>query len=222
MESPPPPTQQQADEAQQARYAAERAILPLFAGEGQGAGGGEDDESILHALKIAAILAILSDAITNASFRDSMGVDHDLISETLEQAARREYRILVDADLTDEQRAVLWATWAYSTVASEVAAAIERGEAPDEYSGLNLKKVWISRSDRRVRPLHAKLHGKTVAIDTDFWRWPGTGQRLRYPGDRDAPAEATIGCRCVCLLSWASQDAVSDTIRRIVEHTEGG
>lgn len=224
METPPPPSHQQADEAQQARYAAELAILPLFEGEGQGAGSGEDEESALHALRVAAILAALSNAISHASFRDQAGVDHKQVSRSVEKAALREYRSLADADLSDRQKAVLWGTWAYSEVANEISAAVNRGEFPSEYAdqGLKLKKVWISRSDRRVRPLHLKLHGKTVSVDGDFWRWPGTGQRLRWPGDRAAPPEATIGCRCVCLLTWSSQDEVSDTIRRIVEHTEGG
>lgn len=233
MQAPPPPspTQQQADRAQRARYAAETAILALFGSVEVGGGGGEDEQSILHGLKIAAILAALTSAIVLTSFRRSgdstasvlVGKpDPEQISEALLSEAQSEFSSLLTSDLTDEQRAVLWATWAHSRVSDEIASAVNRGEFPNEFTdrGMRLKKIWISRSDAKVRPLHVKLHGKSVPVDADFWRWPETGQRLRWPGDRQAPPDATIGCRCVCLLSWANQDAVSETIRRITEQTE--
>lgn len=228
---PPPPSQQQAAEAQRARHAAELAILGLFGVTEFGGGSSEDDISVLHTIKIAAILTALSMAIVLASFHRSGGKnqllsepDHKEISESLLSDAQREFNLLEDSDLTDKQKAVLWATWAYSQTADQIARAIDNGEIPHEFSSddVELKKVWISRSDARVRPLHADLHGKTVPADGDFMRWPATGQRLRWPGDRHAPADATIGCRCVSLLTWANQGQVSDTIRRITQHTAPG
>jgi hypothetical protein len=232
MQSPPPPSQVQADEAQRSRHAAEVAILALFASveTGGGSGDGDDESSVVQGIKIAAILSLLSSAIVAASFRHprdrTAGLllvrpDHDQIAERSLPEAQRVFDDLIGSELSDEQKAVLWATWAYSKTAREIADAINSGEIPHLFTekGLVLKKVWISRSDGRVRPLHAKLHGKTVPSSDDFWRWPHTGQRLRWPGDREAPPEATIGCRCVCLLSWASQDEVSTTIKRIIEHT---
>lgn len=231
METPPPPSQQQANEAQQARYAAEVAILSLFQSAEKGAGSGENETSLLRTLRFAAILAVLSSAIVYASFRHPSdrskslllgALDHDKISDSVLPDAQSHFNSLLSSDLSDEQKAVLWATWAYSRTADEIASALNSGEILHEFSDTNrrLKKVWISRLDARVRPLHVKLHGKTVGIDSDFMRWPLTGQRLRWPGDREAPPEATIGCRCVCLLSWAKQEDVSDTIRRIVDHTD--
>lgn len=232
MQSPPPPSQKQAAEAQQARYAAETAVLALFlsAEPGEGSGDGDGNLSSLHAIKIAAVLSTLSAAIVLTSFRHPRDKtrslllekpDHEQISEEVLPDAQRVFNDLLRSELTDEQKAVLWATWAYSRTADEIAKAITSGKIPHEFEDQRsqLRKVWISRTDGRVRKLHAKLHGKTVASDGDFWRWPLTGERLRWPGDREAPADATIGCRCVCLLSWANQDEVSTTIRKISEHT---
>lgn len=230
MQTPPSPSQKQAAEAQQARFAAERAILNLFRSVEVGEGSGENDESSLHAFKIIDILSHLSAAIVYTSFRSPNDRSkslllakpaHDDIAEGLLEDAQRAFNRLLSADLTAEQRAVLWATWAYSQTAEEISEAINSGRIPHAFTeqGLGVNKVWISRSDARVRKLHATLHGKTIPTGDDFHRWPHTGQRLRWPGDEDAPADATIGCRCVCLLSWASQSSVSETIRKITERT---
>lgn len=233
MPSPQPPTQQQASEAQQARYAAEVAILALLTSveSGGGEGDGEDDVSALHGVKIAAILTALSTAIVFSSFRHphdrsrsmlSGKPDHEEIGGRVLPEARRVFKDLTQSELTDEQCAVLWATWAYSEVAGGIADAVNSGEIPHQFAeqGLVLRKIWVSRSDGRVRPLHAKLHGMTIPSSDDFWRWPHSGERLRWPGDQEAPADATIGCRCVVLLTWANQDGVSSTIRKIIEYTE--
>lgn len=229
MPTPPPPSQQQANAAQSARYAAENAALALFNSTEVGQGSGEDEHSVLQSIKVAAILATLSSAIIIASFSSPdrtksallIQPDHEQFADAVLPDAQKSFDALLDADLDNKQKAVIWSTWAYSRVADEIARAINRGDIPHEYADGNqtLKKVWISRSDARVRPLHLKLHGRAVGVDTDFWRWPATGQRLRWPGDKEAPPEATYGCRCVCLLSWASQDEVSEMIHQIVEHT---
>jgi hypothetical protein len=206
------------------------AILPLFKAVEVGSGSGEDDHSVMHAITIATILTGLSAAIVFASFRSPRDKaksllaekpDHEMISEQVAPEAERVFAKLSTSELADEQKAVLWATWAYSKTADEIAKAVNSGKIPNQYAedGKTLKKVWISRSDKRVRSLHAKLHGKTVPTDDDFWRWPATGQHLRWPGDPNAPLDAVIGCRCVCLLSWASQNAVSETIKKIVNYT---
>lgn len=82
-------------------------------------------------------------------------------------------------------------------------------------AGLTLKKTWVSQGDSRVRPLHRRLHGRTTPIDGDFWRWPATGQRMRFPGDPLAPLDATIGCRCLCWLSWSKPGELSKAVRTL-------
>lgn len=218
MPDTPPPTQQQADEAQQARYAAEVAVLALFVSVGGGGGEGEEEESSLHGFKIAAIVALLSAGIISASFRipqQESAAENEVIAERVVEDAQNVFQELSGSELTDEQAAVLWATWAYSRTADEIAEAFS-----GEVAGKTLKKVWISRSDAKVRALHAKLHGRTIPTSEDFWRWPDTGQRLRWPGDLEAPTDATIGCRCVCLLTWADENDVSTTIRKIIAETD--
>jgi len=228
----PPPSQEQAAEAQQARYAAENSFFDLFASieTGSGGGEGEDNFSVLHSIKIALILSVLAAAIVYASFRSprdktkiliSDAPDSDEISEQVLPDVEKLFKELSSSELTDKQRSVILATWAYSRTANEIADAIAAVESQNQFTkkSSDLKKIWISRSDNRVRPLHAKLHGKTVPVSDDFWRWPHTGERLRWPGDREAPGDTTIGCRCVCLLSWASQSDVSSTIRKIIEYT---
>lgn len=229
MATAPPPSQAQAEEAQRARYAAELAVLELFqsAGGGEGEGDSGGDTSSLHASAIRAILTAIALAVISSSFRikpqDRSTApeplrSQDSVAETTLPAAQSLFQELLSSELTSEQQAVLWATWAYSQVADNIATAINE-VGPEEFGGKTLRKVWISRSDARVRELHRKLHGKTIPSSSDFWRWPTTGQRLRWPGDSDAPLDATIGCRCVCLLTWADQKGVSSTIRTIVTNT---
>jgi hypothetical protein len=231
VQNPPPPSQQQAEEAQQARHSAEIAIRSLFTSHRGLGGAGQNETSSIDGVKIALILATLSNAITNISFRNPQNsgesllrgsVPHDDVSKLLLSEAQITFDRLAASDFPNDQAAVLWSTWAYSRTADELARIINGGGVEHEFSesGRVLRKVWISRSDRRVRQLHARLHGKTIPTTEDFWRWPHTNQRLRWPGDVEAPLDATAGCRCVCLLTWADQDGVSNTIRKIVEVTE--
>lgn len=225
MQVPPPPTQQQAEEAQRIRHTAELSVLSLFAGSATGGGSSEQDSSSLISLRLLAILTLLSTEISQNSFSHANSdgrpllrpINHDKIADSALESAETAFNALQASDLPDDQKAVLWATGAYSEVSHEIARAVNDTLTPPEFGRKKLKKVWISRSDRRVRPLHARLHGKVVPASADFWRWPQTGQRLRWPGDRSAPADATMGCRCVSLLTWSEQDEVSDTIRRLVE-----
>lgn len=211
---------------QQARFAAEQAVLALFAGAGDGGGGGEEESSALHAVKMLPILALLTTAIIVISFRHprdrtktilTVEPNPDEIAESVLPDAQRAFSRLMDSELSDEQKAVLWATWMFSRTADEIAAFVNSAEGGNPFGEAVLKKIWISRSDARVRPLHLKLHGRAVPVSEDFWRWPHTGQRLRWPGDIDAPLDATMGCRCVCLLSWASEDSISERIKRVIE-----
>lgn len=77
-------------------------------------------------------------------------------------------------------------------------------------SNVVLRKTWVTRGDSRVRPLHRRLHGKTRRFGQDFFRWPYMGARLRYPGDPEAPLEATANCRCVLWLSWGDPQSTPD------------
>lgn len=74
--------------------------------------------------------------------------------------------------------------------------------------GLTMRKVWVTRMDSRVRPLHRRLHGDSQPLGEDFVTWPD-GQKLRFPGDPLAPPSATIGCRCVLVFSTQSASEIT-------------
>jgi HK97 family phage portal protein len=56
-----------------------------------------------------------------------------------------------------------------------------------------VKKTWLTKRDVRVRPEHALLHSKTVAVEDGFVVGDAV---LRFPGDPLAPPNLTFGCRC--------------------------
>ena len=57
-----------------------------------------------------------------------------------------------------------------------------------------VKRIWRSASDRKVRDTHIALDGQTTTLDGQF-KSP-SGAQLRFPGDPLAPAAETINCRC--------------------------
>lgn len=97
------------------------------------------------------------------------------------------------------------ATTVFNSIGHTVTTNVRRAGPPFsekvEPAYAPLRKIWITRKDSRVRKLHRKLHGTAKDMDADFFRWPATGQRLRFPGDPMAPLDATINCRCVLVMS---------------------
>lgn len=70
--------------------------------------------------------------------------------------------------------------------------AVENGQVAEA----DVRKVWDSVGDSRVRHSHAVMDGKTAGLNEPF-RSP-TGALLMYPGGTTlgAPASETVGCRC--------------------------
>jgi len=60
-------------------------------------------------------------------------------------------------------------------------------------------RVWNSTQDARTRDSHAAMDGQQVGFDEPFVS--GDGNRIMAPGDPQAPASETIGCRCVVTFS---------------------
>lgn len=58
----------------------------------------------------------------------------------------------------------------------------------------NVRRVWRSAMDRRVRDSHRHLNGESVGLNESF-RTP-SGSVLRYPGDPNAPLSEIANCRC--------------------------
>ena len=58
-----------------------------------------------------------------------------------------------------------------------------------------LVRIWNTAKDERVRSSHAFMHGQIKNPGEPFLS--GNGNRLRFPGDTNAPASETVQCRCV-------------------------
>jgi len=60
----------------------------------------------------------------------------------------------------------------------------------------DVKRVWSSAGDGRVRDRHAQMDGQSVSIDEPFMS--PSGALMLYPGDTSLGADAseTIQCRC--------------------------
>lgn len=74
--------------------------------------------------------------------------------------------------------------------------AIENGDVEHD----ELVQEWHTAGDGKVRESHrtvvADADGKKTKAVDDLWV-TGDGNRLRFPGDPDAPIEETAQCRCV-------------------------
>ena len=59
-----------------------------------------------------------------------------------------------------------------------------------------VRRVWRSAGDRRVRHTHQAMNGDSAGLHEVFVS-PG-GAALRFPGDPLAPVEEIVNCRCWC------------------------
>jgi len=71
--------------------------------------------------------------------------------------------------------------------------------------GYIIQKKWLAVIDRRTRDDHRELDEKVVDKEGawSFTDKNGVTQRLRFPGDPDAPPEQTINCRCT--MVWIAK-----------------
>lgn len=92
------------------------------------------------------------------------------------------------------------ATRAWNAGALAAAQALTGPQRP-------LVKQWLSRNDTRVRAAHEKANGQLRFLDEPF---SVGGSEMQYPGDPTAPADLTIGCRCVMKMSAAQATASAE------------
>jgi hypothetical protein len=121
----------------------------------------------------------------------------EALARSLQEDASTLDQAVVDGDIDPLTAARLVATRGWSQAMQTVAA---QPAISDSAPPLPLKKLWVSKQDDRVRPLHRRLEGQTRPLNDAFWRWPSTGQVLDYPGDRRAPLEQTVNCRCMLFI----------------------
>ena len=80
------------------------------------------------------------------------------------------------------------------------AASHEAAQQAVQRAGIDqrdVRRVWQSAGDGRVRDTHRAMHGQIVGLNEPF-RSP-SGATLRFPGDPGAPAEERIHCRCIAI-----------------------
>ena len=77
---------------------------------------------------------------------------------------------------------------------TEILTASNEGAfAGAESTGLKLNKTWLTSLDGRERESHAAANNQTVSMYDSFI----VGiSKMSKPGDKSAPAEETIQCRC--------------------------
>lgn len=96
--------------------------------------------------------------------------------------------------------AVTEATRAFNAGTLAAAQAMTGPERP-------LVKQWITRQDARVRDAHRDTNGQLQLLDDAF---DVDGTPMQYPGDPEAPAALTVGCRCVMRTAVASASASAE------------
>lgn len=201
--------QQEAAEAEQARDRLEQAAMALFIAAYLAQEDEEPSESDLIRLRrlLSETVGWVFRQMRRAGLANlELERDDDLVDMLIGdmskqlKALRRWASAQPDRDpgeLSLQRNAArALATTMFNSVSHAVGSSLPDGEDTPP-----MRKVWITRKDKKVRALHRRLHGRSKALDADFWRWPLTGQRLRYPGDPLAPLDATVNCRCVLVMS---------------------
>ncbi len=72
--------------------------------------------------------------------------------------------------------------------------AYQQAVAKGQVKPANVRKIWASARDSRVRHTHKVLDGTSIGMAEVFVS--PSGARLRFPGDPSAPAAEVIQCRC--------------------------
>lgn len=214
-EQAPPPEAEQ--EAVAARDAAEQAALILLAasvvaGEEESETQADFDLNLIRRMVSRLVRGIWRSMFGSRQVEFPTAVDPERIGEQVARAVEMDVLQHVRQLRKAEDQTVAatsLATSVYGMVAQELAEQVPTPVGVDT----KLRKTWLSVGDQRVRDLHRRLHGRTRLNQSDFWRWPVTGQRLRFPGDPEAPIEATARCRCVLLLSWATDEQLKQLIK---------
>lgn len=72
--------------------------------------------------------------------------------------------------------------------------ALQQAVDSGQLQASQIRRVWSSAGDLRVRHTHRALDGDTAGLNEPF-RSP-SGALIRFPGDPQAPAAERINCRC--------------------------
>lgn len=124
--------------------------------------------------------------------------------KTIERAIREEKPVPADlierattrykARLLELRGQVIGRTEALSALNASQYEALKQAVESGQLDQAQVRRVWRSASDMRVRHTHAALNGDTAGIEESF-RSP-SGAMLRFPGDPAAPISERANCRC--------------------------
>lgn len=79
---------------------------------------------------------------------------------------------------------------AHAGVDELLTQAMDAGDVEES----DVTRTWHTRHDSKVRSSHRVMDGQNRGANEPFMS--GFGNELRFPGDDEAPAEDTAGCRC--------------------------
>ncbi len=119
------------------------------------------------------------------AIRDETPVPADIIGKATERYKARLLELRGTTIGRTEALASLHAAKQESYIQAAEAGQVSEGD---------IRRVWDSAGDMRVRHTHAILDGKTAGLREPFRSV--SGALLMYPGDPSAPAAETIACRC--------------------------
>lgn len=127
----------------------------------------------------------------DAAIREALQAGKPVPASTM-KAALDSYR----NRLLAQRAKVIGRTETMSALNQGRVTAIEQAIAEGKVLPENVRKVWRSAHDGRVRSTHAILDGKSAAWGEAFTS--SSGARLMFPTDRSlgAPASEIIQCRC--------------------------
>ncbi len=91
------------------------------------------------------------------------------------------------------------------------AATLEAARIEQDETGTEMHKVWVATTDARTRDSHFAADGQRVGLDEPFLIG---GERLRYPGDPQAPPSESVNCRCTILELAADEPLPGETDRQ--------
>lgn len=143
-----------------------------------------------HLAAVANYLVRIPDEVYNLVFAEI--ADGHANGESLEQIAERVDRVL---SVTASER---WPRRARTIAVTEVVGASNAGWLAaafqtEQILGTELEKEWIHSRDPQVRREHREAGGQRRRLREPFLVG---GVPMMYPGDKSAPPELVIECRC--------------------------
>ncbi len=111
-------------------------------------------------------------------------------SETIDDITRRIASTFAEPDKIIGKARTIARTETLSAVSQGQWAAVKNAQEVIP----NLKKIWITAGDERVRPSHTNNNGVELSVDEKF------ANGLRFPRDPQGSAGEVINCRCTLVM----------------------